>query len=248
MAHDDAYIIEKLNQNRTNIDKASKVFGQDVIDNVLTQKIDGFISFIQLCNNITDNCSEAFINNLNEKLALLPSPELKVKRLRVIGGLANKVSEESLQELVNMIKSPSMSLEQIKFANETFASDDDYDNQVRKFMEGINVPANYAQKVHGYLMKEKLNKQVNFPEPIDEQMAKMDGYAQQMLTNPKIPLDKKIKYIDEFKIKKADMEANPEKYTTPELFPKPLAKLCLIASLLLILCVAIPVLTSSVGE
>ena len=222
LAHDDAYIIEKLNQNRTNIDKASKVFGQDVIDNVLTQKIDGFISFIQLCNNITDNCSEAFINNLNEKLALLPSPELKVKRLRVIGGLANKVSEESLQELVNMIKSPSMSLEQIKFANETFASDDDYDNQVRKFMEGINVPANYAQKVHGYLMKEKLNKQVNFPEPIDEQMAKMDGYAQQMLTNPKIPLDKKIKYIDEFKIKKADMEANPEKYTTPELFPKPL--------------------------
>ena len=46
-----------------------------------------------------------------------------------------------------------------------------------------------------------------------------------MLTNSKIPLEKKIKYIDEFKAKIADMQADPEKYTAPRLFPKVMKEL-----------------------
>lgn len=225
LGHDDAYIIEKLKDLQTAVEDTIKFFGQDVVDNVLTQRIDGYVSFVKLCSNISKNCSEGFINTLQEKLAQLPSPELKVKRLRVIGGLVGKVDEQSLLTLVNRIKSPKMSAEQVQLANDIFTSDDDYETQVQKFMAAINVPVKNKQFVYDYLMREKLNKQINRPEPIDEQMAQMDIYAQQMLTNPRIPLDKKLKYIEEFKAKKADMEANPEKYTTPKMFPKPLNKL-----------------------
>ena len=43
----------------------------------------------------------------------------------------------------------------------------------------------------------------------------MEKNAQQMLINPKVPLDKKITYIDEYKAKIKDMEVNPDKYLAP---------------------------------
>ena len=74
-------------------------------------------------------------------------------------------------------------------------------------------------------MKERLDKSIERPKSIEEQKAQMEKNAQQMLINPKIPLDKKIIYIDEYKAKIKDMEVNPEKYMRPYIYPKPMEKL-----------------------
>jgi len=225
LTHNDRYIVEKLANYRKSIDTVTNTFGEDVMNNVLTQRIDGYIAFVNNSENLINKSSESFLADLKSRLDELPSPELKVKRLRVLGGLAGKVDENAMYKLVRMIESPKMTDEQIKLANEIFTDGTDYENQVKRFVEEMKVPAKYKKTVTDYLMKERLDKQVNYPKSIEEQQEQMDKFAQQMLTNPKIPLDKKIKYIDEFKAKKADMAANPEKYTTPEIFPKPLSGL-----------------------
>lgn len=227
-AHSDAYIIEKLIGNKSYIDEVSKTFGQDVMNNVLTSRIDGYITFVSQCHKLKEKTSEAFISDLNAKLDKLPSPELKVKRLRVLGSLADKIDENGLIQLKNLIKSPEMTPEQEKLANTIFADKENYksyEEQVNAFMAQLHVPAKSQFTVRDYLMKEQLDKKVDFPKPIEEQMAQMDKFAQQMLTNPKISLDKKLKYIDEFRAKKADMQNNPEKYTTPKIFAKPMQNL-----------------------
>ena len=51
-------------------------------------------------------------------------------------------------------------------------------------------------ELNAKLEKERIDRQIDRPKPIEEQMEQMDKFAQQMLSNPKIPLDKKLKYID----------------------------------------------------
>ena len=223
LTHDDTYVIEKLISYKNQIDKTTETFGEDVMNNVVTVKIDNYIQFVSNCNQLIDNTSEDFIADLQKRLNTLPSPELKVKRLRVISSLAGKVDESALRTLSSLIKSPEMSEEQVKLANTIFSDDKtDYQTNVDKFIKAISAPENTKKVLREYLLKARLDKQINRPKPIEEQMAQMDAYAQQMLTNPKTPLDKKLKYIEEFKAKKADMQAHPEKYTTPKIFAKPL--------------------------
>ena len=221
----DSKIIETLCNNEGAINKTKETFGNDVMKYAEASRISGYISFASNCNSIISNNSEAFVKDLQERLAQLPSPELKVKRLKVLGALSGKVSEDALRPLVQMIKSPAMNDEQIKIANTIFANDDSYEKQIQDFMNAINVPAQTRATVQKYLEKERLDKQIDRPKPIEEQIAQMNEYAQQMLSNPKIPLDKKLKYIEEYKAKQADMLANPEKYTTPKIYPKTLANL-----------------------
>ncbi len=223
LTHDDTYVIEKLINYKNQIDKTTETFGEDVMNNVVTVKIDNYIQFVSNCNQLIDNTSEDFIADLQKRLNTIPSPELKVKRLRVISSLAGKVDESALRTLSSLIKSPEMSEEQVKLANTIFSDDKtDYQTNVDKFIKAISAPENTKKVLREYLLKARLDKQINRPKPIEEQMAQMDAYAQQMLTNPKTPLDKKLKYIEEFKAKKADMQAHPEKYTTPKIFAKPL--------------------------
>ena len=223
--YDDEYVIEKLNSNVEQIKKATETFGQDVMTYALSSRIDGFIDFTKLCNNIINNCSNEFVKDLTTRLDSLPSPELKMKRLRTLGSLADKVKQKGIEPLVEKIQSPKMSKEQMDLANKIFTTDEEYEVQVYKFLTEFNVPQKTRQSVYDYLMKAKLNEQIDWKKPIEEQKAQMDTYAQQMLTNPKIPLEKKLKYIDEFKARKADMEANPDKYTTPVIFAKPMQNL-----------------------
>ena len=221
----DAKIIETLCENENYINKAKETFGNDVMKYAEASKISGYVALAKNCNSIIANNSEAFVKDLQERIAQLPSPELKVKRLKVLGALSGKVSEDALKPLVQMIKSPAMTDEQIKIANTIFANEDKYEKQIQDFMDAIRVPAQTRTSVQKYLEKERIDRQIDRPKPIEEQMEQMDKFAQQMLSNPKIPLDKKLKYIDEFKAKKADMLANPEKYTTPTIYPKTLASL-----------------------
>jgi len=226
LTHHDSYVIEKLYDHASDIGAITRLFGEDVMNNVVTAKIDNYIKFVTQSKTLKNKCSECFINDLNYRLNQLPSPELKVKRLRVLGALADKVDENALISLTRLINSPEMSEEQIKLANSIFSDKDtDYETRVEKFLREINAPENTRNILREYLLKERLDKQINTPKSIEEQMAQMDEFAQRMLTNPKTPLEKKLKYIEEFKAKKADMKANPEKYTTPKLFQKPLENL-----------------------
>ena len=232
--HDDAYIIEKINNYSSQIKTAYELFGQDVMNFAMSAKIDNYITFASQCASIKNKCSERFIKDLQERLNELPSPDLRVRRLRVIGGLVDKVDENALYTITKLIKSPKTTQDQIDLANKIFAvkneneevsQDDFYKSQVERFLSEICVPAKTRKMVEDYLMKERLDKQIDWPKPIDEQIAQMEKFAQQMLTNPKIPLDKKIKYIDEYKAKIADMKANPDKYTSARIFAKPMTNL-----------------------
>lgn len=226
LTHDDSYVIEKISNYASAIAEVTELFGEDVMNNVVTAKIDNYIKFVNQSKTLKNKCSESFINDLNDRLNQLPSPELKVKRLSVLGALADKVDENALRTLTSLIKSPEMSDEQIKLANSIFSDKDtDYETRVEKFLREINAPENTRNTLREYLLKSRLDKQINTPKSIEEQMAQMDEFAQKMLTNPNTPLEKKLKYIEEFKAKKADMKANPQKYTTPKLFPKPLENL-----------------------
>ena len=221
----DAFVVRSLWDRKEKIELINKNFGDDILNYATSLKIQGYINFIDQCSKVCEKCSEDFVNTLRERLNMLPSPELKVKRLRIISGLASNVSEDALMTLVYRIKSPEMTDEQIKLANEIFSSDSEYTDMVNKFIESINTPKQSREILYNYLMKEKLNKQIDRPKPIEEQLAQMEKFAQGMLIKPDIPLEKKIKYIEEYKAKKADMQANPDKYTTPRLYGKPLNNL-----------------------
>lgn len=241
-AHGDDYILSKLLDKRQKIDDINTYFGEDVLNYATSMKIDGYINFVNQCSDIFANCDSEFRDELKSKLEELPSPELKVKRLRVIGGMAPQVSTDALRPLLNLIRSPEMTEEQIELAHRIFTPEvnkedypDDmsqteieireYEKRVDKFIEEINTPYQNRQAVRDFLMKERLDKSIDRPKSIDEQKAQMENSAQQVLINPKIPLEKKIKYIDEYKAKIKDMDANPDKYLKPQIYPKPIEKL-----------------------
>lgn len=214
-------VIQILLEHEDSIKKTSNAFGEDIFNYAVALKATGYKRLAENGAVIINNCPENFTSELKERLDLLPSPELKVKRLISLGALAKTVSTDALYPLMRMIESPRMSDAQKEIVNKIFSDDSlNYDTQIEMFVEQLNVPGKNKNYIVNYLKKARLDKQVQRPGTIEEQMKQMDEYAQQMLTNPKIPLEKKIKYIDEFKNKKADMQANPLKYTTPRLFPK----------------------------
>jgi len=222
----DAKVIEELLINETAINNTRETFGTDVLNYMVSAKVPGYVNFAKECNNIIGKTDEDFIKNLQEKLELLPNPELKAKRLKMIGALAGKIDNSSLKVLVDMIKSPKMTEEQILLADEIFSDETKtYDEQIEEFITKFHVPEKTASYVRNYLQKEQLNNQIDRPKSIDEQKVQMDEFAQKMLCNPKIPLDKKLKYINEFNAKKDDMDANPEKYTRPRMYAKPMTNL-----------------------
>ena len=240
--HGDDYIITKLIQNEGNIKRLKNVYGEDVNNYAISMKIDGYINFANQCSHLLEKFDSQFNNDLQARLNELPSPELKVKRLRVIGGLSYNVDQDALRPLINLIRSPKMTEGQIQMANDIFTpevnydeySEDmpkqevelkDYEQRVDKFLDEIKAPTQYRQTVRDFLMKERLDKSIERPKSIEEQKAQMEKNAQQMLINPKIPLDKKIIYIDEYKAKIKDMGVNPDKYLKPYIYPKPLEKL-----------------------
>ena len=250
--HGDDYIITKLLQNESSVKRLKNVYGEDVNNYAVSMKIDGYINFSNQCSHLLEKFDSQFNNDLQARLNELPSPELKVKRLRVIGGLSYNVDQDALRPLINLIHTPKMTEEQIQLANNIFTpgvneegvnedgvnEDDypkdmskaeielkDYEQRVDKFLDEIKAPTQYRQTVRDFLMKERLNKSIERPKSIEEQKAQMEKNAQQMLINPKIPLDKKIIYIDEYKAKIKDMGVNPDKYLKPYIYPKPLEKL-----------------------
>ncbi len=223
--HNDTYVIEKISNNMQAIMTAYEVFGSDVMNYAISSKIDNYVLFANHCAKIKSGCSESFVTNLQKRLSELPSPELKVKRLRIIGSLSGNVDENALNTLKNMIKSPKMTQEQVNLANEIFTTDEPYEAQVEKFIREIHTPQNTQNIVREYLMKERLDKKINVPKSIEEQLALKEKFAQLTFTNPAITVDKKIEYIDTYRAQIADMKANPEKYTKPRLFDKPMANL-----------------------
>ena len=222
----DKQVIESLLQNEKSILKATEYFGEDIFNYAISLKATGYTTLAKNSSYLINHCSEAFVKELQERISLLPNPEIKVRRLMSLGSLASNVSENTLVPLMKMIESTKMSEEQKDIINKIFTDDSlDYETQIQMFVQQLDVPNKNKNYVIDYLKKVRLDKQIQRPGTIEEQMEQMDKYAQQMLTNAKIPLDKKIKYIDEFKAKKADMQANPEKYTTPKIFPKVMSEL-----------------------
>lgn len=217
----DNKIVAKMVEIENSLKNVHDIFGEDVLDYAISLRIDGLVSFVNNCENLIKKASPEFINDLKHRLDLLPSPELKVKRLRSLGSLSKKVSYEALSPLVDMINSVKMSDEQRVLVNKIFADESlSSEEQIEMFVSKMNVPARNRDYIINYLRQAQLDKQIQRPNSIEEQISQLENFAQQMLTNPKIPLDKKIKYIDEYKIKQADMLANPDKYTAPRVFPK----------------------------
>lgn len=217
----DADVLAKINENFSIINTVETAFGSDVLNYATSLRISGYVLFIQNCNKLLTKTSPEFIKELKARLYLLPSPELKMKRLQILSGLATKVNEDTLLPLVKMIESTNMSEEQKEIINRIFSNKNtSYETKIEEFVQQLNVPAKNKDYIVNYLSKTHFDELIQRPESLEEQMKQMDIFAQQMLTNPKIPLDKKIKYIDEFKTKKADMEKSPKEYTTPRLYPK----------------------------
>ncbi len=224
--HGDDYVIEQLSWYNSQINAVNSEFGEDITSYAQSFKIDGYTGFVQNCYRLITNTSDKFRKNLIKKLDELPSPEQKVKRLRVLSGLAGNVDESNMIPLLELIKSPEMTDEQIKLANSVFSKENiPYKEQVEEFLTQINVPEKNQDIVKQYLLKVNLHKVINRPKPLNEQYKLMDKFAQQTLNNPKIPEEKKAKYISEYNAKKADMNKYPEKYTTPAIFGKPLEDL-----------------------
>lgn len=217
---DDVEIIKKLLSVEKEISHINEVFGKDVLVYATSLKIDNYIKFVRNCAKIFTSNSSALISELVNKIKMLPSPDLKVKRLQMIGALSDKTKENVLLSLVRSINSPEMTLEQKGLISRIFSNNISYPEQIGEFLQKFKVPAKNQEFIKDFLMKLSINEQVQYPESIEKQLAQMDIFAQQMLTNPRIPLEKKIKYINEYSIKKADMQLNPEKYTTPRIYTK----------------------------
>ena len=62
---------------------------------------------------------EYLSKELQERISLLPNPEIKVRRLMSLGSLASNVSENTLVPLMKMIESTKMSEEQKDIINKS---------------------------------------------------------------------------------------------------------------------------------
>lgn len=216
----DGEVVEKLYKNSTSIFITKSQFGKDVLKYAENMKLSGYIEYAQAGRNIIDKLEKDDVEYLKSKLAELPSPELKLKKIVLIGQLCKSLSRNKILPLIDLIKSPRMTDEQLALATKIFSNGEPYEKQIEEFMFALDVPPNAQHSVKKYLQSAKINEKIVYPNTIEEQLEQIANLAQKTLLNPKIPLESKIKYIDEYKAKKANMEANPEKYTTPKINPK----------------------------
>ncbi len=178
IAHDGKYIVEKLLGNKNSIIKTKETYGADITRYALGMKIDGYTQFCANVANMTNKVSEEFTNKLKEKLELLPSPELKVKKLRVISGLHGKIEEKALLPLVNSIKSPEMTESQIEIATKIFALDTSDTEKVVSYINSSNLPDASKEIVRNAAQRGSLNQNalsIVYSAQIEEFLEKMDA-------------------------------------------------------------------------
>jgi len=177
-AHDGKYVAEKLLNSKKAIAKTQEIYGEDITKYALGMKIDGYTQFCKNVAFMTGQVSENFTNNLKERLQLLPSPELKVKKLRIISGLCGKIEEKDLIPLVNAIKSPQMTDNQIEIATRIFALDTSDIEKVLTYVNNSNLPEASKEIVNNAAQRGSLNQNamdIVYSAQIEEFLEKLDA-------------------------------------------------------------------------
>ncbi len=222
----DELVVKKLLDNEKSINDVKEIFGEDILNYATSAKIDNYISLVKNCKKILQNNSNHFISKLINRINSLVSPELKVKRLQILGILSDKTDELVLSNLLEKIKSPKLSEKQKEIINKIFSDESKTPTeQIDNFIKTFNVPEKHKQYIIDYLKKAQLHKHINKPETLEVQLKQMDDLAEQTLINPNIPLEKKLKYITEYNLKKENMLSNPEQYTSPQIHTRTLNEL-----------------------
>ena len=152
-------------------------------------------------------------NILKSKLEQLPHPEQKLSKLEVITALWKNLKEDAILEIANKISNPKMTIKQKELVNELFFTNKPYEEQIKDFIKAFNVPKERESQIRKFLLEQKLNKKYVTPQSAKEQIAIIDKKIQSIISNDKIPADKKQAYLKQLEQQKANIIAHPEEFT-----------------------------------
>lgn len=155
--NNDASVLTKLINNKFEVNQARKEYGKDVIDYAVSSKIDNYINFCKRAHAMSIRGSDEFNIALKQKLDILHSPELKVKKINIIGGLFEAIGEDDVKKIVNEITSLTMTDKQLDIANDIFTLNSDDVQAVKQYLDRVNVQSFDREFLNKSIKDGKLN-------------------------------------------------------------------------------------------
>lgn len=220
-----------INENYGSIIETVDIIGQSGMNTAIGLKFSGLETFFETIKSLK-NLPPEIKELLKEKLALLPHPEQKFEKLSVISHMAGKINNDAIEQIIENIKSPEMTKEQIELANEIFADKNkDYEEQIKDFIIKFKVPENKQQIIIEFLHKNNIKNAYETPlsaqkqkKLIEEKIKIINGKINSLSQNKNIPEKEKQIGIQalinkhNLLVKKyADISENPKKYTNPRI-------------------------------
>ena len=177
---------------------------------------------------------------LKNRLKEVSHPAQKLEKLSVISALTGKIDNNSMQKIIENIKSPKMTEEQKDLANEIFVDKTkNYNEQIEEFIIRFNVPAEKQKTVREFLQNNNMQKEYEIPLSIEKQqknikkeLENLSGRINSLLKNTRMTDTEKqnavnvlLKQQKKLQEKLKDMAVNPNAYTKPMIRSKAMRKL-----------------------
>lgn len=202
-----------------------KITDMVTIENATQLKFTGFKNFL-LYGSLLSRLSPENRAKLKEVLAKFPYPEQKVQKIQIVSSLIGNVSDADLTALINRIESPNVTAEQKSSVERIFSPENKktYSEKIEDFIIEFNVPASKVDNIRSWLISAKLDAKFIEPKSIEEQISNIDSKIEineRIINSGKVSDEEKLKKLiastEGLKAQKADMLANPEKYTKIQL-------------------------------
>ena len=170
--------------------KLFAVLDDEAIKASISGKYDGVKHMIELTPWLRFYNNEK-ISVLKEKLAQLPTPQQRLEKFIAIMEVS-EAENRSVMELVDILKSPKITDEQIQTMKTIFASDKPYEQQIEDFIREMNVPKATEQKVRDFLTRTNYKERIS-RKTVDTkaELAKIERNIAATIANDKMPQDKK---------------------------------------------------------
>ena len=170
--------------------KLFAVLDDEAIKASISGKYDGVKHMIELTTWLRFYNNEK-ISVLKEKLAQLPTPQQRLEKFIAIMEVS-EAENRSVMELVDILKSPKITDEQIQTMKTIFASDKPYEQQIEDFIREMNVPKATEQKVRDFLTRTNYKERIS-RKTVDTkaELAKIERNIAATIANDKMPQDKK---------------------------------------------------------
>ena len=205
-------VAELIVQNKEGVLNIVNLIGEPALRHASELRYKGLKQLLENAKTL-DNLSEDTKNILKSKLEQLPHPEQKLSKLEVIAAISGKLEEDAILEIANKISNPKMTTKQKELADEIFSTNKPYEEQINDFIRAFNVPKERESQVRKFLLEQKLNEKYVTPPSAEEQIAIIDKKIQSIISNDKIPMDKKQAYLNQLEQQKANIIAHPEEFT-----------------------------------